>query len=156
MTSLLCCNYGKTKNYYPLFIWPLSVRNHTHQRFSYVPLHIVGRYYRNYGWSEPVEQPHQLNIALCLPLQASARMDTVKVAVDRQLEQYRWMICRSTCIGRLSAIESKCFKIERVDKYIDDPHSIVFVDVFVKLSWKENALGAVYSFNEAFNRDLPQ
>jgi hypothetical protein len=42
--------------------------------------------------SEPAGEPHQLDIALRLALQAAARLDTVQVAVDVELEQDRRVI----------------------------------------------------------------
>jgi hypothetical protein len=39
-------------------------------------------------------QPHQLDVALALPLQAPARLHPVEVAVDVNLQQRRWMVGR--------------------------------------------------------------
>jgi hypothetical protein len=37
------------------------------------------------------------------------------------------MLCRPARLGWHSAIKSNRFKTEYIDKYVDDPHSIVFV-----------------------------
>ena len=42
--------------------------------------------------SQPSGQPHQLDVALGLTLQAATGLNAVQIAVDVQLQQYRRMI----------------------------------------------------------------
>src|SRR5207244_12832384 len=45
---------------------------------------------------QPPRQPHQLQVALRLPLQPSARLDPVQIPVDVDLQQRRRVIARSS------------------------------------------------------------
>src|ERR1700704_5739602 len=65
-------------------------------------------------------EPHYLNVASGLTLEPAARLNPVEVAVDVELQQYRWMIRRPTgCLG-INPAESKLGQIEFVDKDVDD------------------------------------
>src|ERR1019366_8651078 len=63
-------------------------------------------------WSQSARQPYQLNIALRLPLKAAARLEPIKVAVEIDLQQRRWVISRAW----LNAFKAKGSKIKLVDE----------------------------------------
>src|SRR6476646_3013762 len=52
-------------------------------------------------------QPNQLDVALALPLQTSARLHTIEVAADVNLQQRRWMIGRPSCRLRLHTAKAQ-------------------------------------------------
>ena len=70
-------------------------------------------------------QPNQLDVTLALPLQASARLHTIEVAVDVNLQQRRRMIGRPSCRLRLNAVKTQPSQIKFIDKYIDRPDRII-------------------------------
>src|ERR1700738_3749618 len=53
--------------------------------------------YRLEVWHQAAGQPHQLNVALALPLQAPARLHPIEVSVDVNLQQRRRMVGRPSC-----------------------------------------------------------
>src|SRR5215470_13639175 len=42
--------------------------------------------------SQPTREPHDFNVAAGLALKAPARLNPIEVAVDVELQQYRWMV----------------------------------------------------------------
>ncbi len=62
--------------------------------------------------TQTASQPHQFDVALSLPLEATARLDAVQIVVDVKLEQRRWVVCGSTRLLRLNPVESKGLQIE--------------------------------------------
>ncbi len=81
-------------------------------------------------------QPHHLDIATRLTLKPPARLDPVEVAVDVELEQHRRMIPRPARRLGLCAIETETAQIKLVDKDIDHPNRIVFVDPVLEIRRK--------------------
>ena len=77
-------------------------------------------------------QPHQLDVALRLALQAPARLDAVEVAVDVDLQQHRRVVRRSARRRRLDALKAQLAKIQLIDEDIDDADRVVFGNVVVQ------------------------
>ena len=74
---------------------------------------------------QPTRQPHQLDIALRLALQAAAGLDTVQVAVDVDLQQHRGVVggppsCRRRHPSKPSSRRSSC-----INKDVNHSHRIV-------------------------------
>src|SRR5262245_53006605 len=42
--------------------------------------------------NQPAGEPHHLNVAPSLAFKSAARLDSIEVAVDVELQEYRWMI----------------------------------------------------------------
>ena len=76
-------------------------------------------------------QPHELDVALRFALQPSARLDSVQVAVDVDLEQDRRVIRRSASGRGLGAFESELVKLQPFNEHVDHPDGIVLGDVVV-------------------------
>jgi hypothetical protein len=77
-------------------------------------------------------EPHQLEVAAGLLLEAAAGRDTVEIAVDTDLEQGRRMIGRAACHLRDDTPEPQSAQVEFLDKDVDHPHWIVVADVLVE------------------------
>ena len=58
-------------------------------------------------WNEPLYQPHQLDIALRLAFEPTARLNSVQVAVDVDLQQGARMVRGASGMRRLGAPESE-------------------------------------------------
>src|SRR5512132_4312589 len=63
-------------------------------------------------------QPHHFQIAASLTLQPPARLDSVEIAVNVQLEHRRRMIPGSAGRCRIDAIEPKVAELECIDEHI--------------------------------------
>ena len=74
---------------------------------------------------ELARQPHQLDVAARLALQASARLNLIQIAVDVKREQHRRMIAWPT--RRSGAGKPQRRQIQ----FVDDAHGAVFVNVIV-------------------------
>ena len=74
---------------------------------------------------EAADQPHQLNIAPGLPLQAPARRDLIEIAVQVEFEQRRRMIAWAAGDGGRHAGKAKGCEIEFVDEHIDDASRVI-------------------------------
>src|SRR5216684_5709023 len=76
-------------------------------------------------------QPHQLDVALALPLQTPARLHPIEVSVDVNLQQCRRMVGRPSCRLWLDAAKAEFGQIELIDKDIDRPERIVIAQIVV-------------------------
>src|ERR1700738_1710111 len=76
-------------------------------------------------------QPHQLDVALALPLQAPARLYPIEISVDVNLQQWRRMVGRSS--GRLwrDAAKAEPVQIKLIDKDIDRPDRIILTQIVI-------------------------
>jgi hypothetical protein len=101
--------------------------------------------------SEPAGEPHQLDVALRLALQAAALLDTVQVAVDVELQQDRGVVRGPTGGCRIDAFEAQCKEIQLLDEGIDDSHRVVFADIVVKALWQQSDLLPVLAFDESLH-----
>src|SRR5258708_5103955 len=100
-------------------------------------------------------QPNQLNVALTLPLQASARLHPIEVSVDVNLQQCSRMIGRPSCHLRLNAAEAQPAQIKFIDKDIDRPDRIILGQIIFQPLGKQSALTAVIANDKTRHRILP-
>src|SRR6188472_4613500 len=106
--------------------------------------------------SKPAREPHHLNVAPGLTLKPAARLNSVEIAVNVELQEQRWMIRRSAgCLG-IDPAEPKLSQIEFVDKDVDHPNRIFLADPVFQTFWKQRVLTAIHSLNEAPHLSPPQ
>src|SRR5580704_19064656 len=70
-------------------------------------------------------QPDHLDIALTLPLQASARRHAIEVAIDVELEHRARMVARSARVEWLDADEAELVEIKPVNEHVDRANGVV-------------------------------
>jgi hypothetical protein len=99
-------------------------------------------------------QPHHLDVALGLPLQASAGLNPIKIAVDVNLQQRRRMVGGPAGRFGLHPVEAKLVQIKPVDEHLNGSDGIIFCDVVVKAFGKQSALGSVCTFDVSLHRLL--
>src|SRR5262249_45353173 len=97
-------------------------------------------------------QPDQLDIALALPLQASARRNPIEVAVDVKLEHNGRMIAGSAGIEWLDADESKLVEIKTIDEHVDRSYRVILDHVVIERRRKQCALPPIQSLNKALHQ----
>jgi hypothetical protein len=105
---------------------------------------------------EPLEEPDHFQIALCLALQAPARLDAVQVAVDVELQQLRGIIARSSGHLRHGPIKTQFSQVERIDEGIDSSDRVALVDPIIEAIGQQCRLPAIRSFHEPLHRSPPQ
>ena len=98
---------------------------------------------------EPPGEPHHLEIALALALQAAARVHAIEIAVDVELEQRCGMVGRSASVGRIDAREPQIAKIQRVDENIDRANWIALVDEVIEAFGQQRRLPPIHPLHEA-------
>src|SRR5262245_29047153 len=106
--------------------------------------------------SQPTGEPHRLNIASSLPLKPPARLNPVEVAVNVELQQYRWMVGRPSGCLRLDPAKPKLRQIEFLDKDVDRSNGIVLADPVFQAFGKQRALPAIRALTEAPHPILPR
>ena len=89
---------------------------------------------------KPPKQPHHFQIAMALALQPPARLHTIKIAIDIELEVDRGMIPRPSNVQRLDRIEAQFLQIKPIDKRIDDANRIVLADPVIEASRQQRKL----------------
>ncbi len=99
-------------------------------------------------------EPHQLEVAAGLLLEAAARREAIEIAVDVDLEQGRRMIGRAACGVRENAVEPQSVQVELLDKSFDSAHRIVGRHIVVQALRKQGGLPAVFPFNETLHAAL--
>jgi hypothetical protein len=100
-------------------------------------------------------QPHQLDIALALPLKPSARLDAIEISVNVDLQQRRRMISRSARGKGRDAVKAELGKIQPIDKDIDRPHRIILAYIVIQHRGKQRALTAIRPLDKALSSDPP-
>src|SRR3954465_750997 len=100
-------------------------------------------------------QPNQFDVALALPLQTPARLHSIKVSVDVNLQQGRRVIGWPSCRLRLTPPEAQPRQIKLIDKDIDRPNRIVLAQIVVQSLGKQRALTAIIANDKARHRILP-
>ncbi len=75
-------------------------------------------------------QPHQLDVPLRLPLQPTARLHPVEIAIDVELQQ-RAGVIGGPPRGRRHDLEAQARQIELVHEDVDDPGEAVLTDVVI-------------------------
>ena len=101
---------------------------------------------------QPPGQPHQLDVALGLPLQPPARRDLVDVAVDVDLQQQRpddRPAARSPPAS--TPVEPQRPQVQLVDEHVDHPDRVLLRHVVIQILRKQNALPAILTLDEALH-----
>ncbi len=96
-------------------------------------------------------QPHQLDVALRLALQAPAGLDAVQVAVDVNLEQYRRVVGRTARVRRRGTCEAKHLEIEFCHEGVDDPNRVVLANEVIQTFGQQRDLLPVFAFDESLH-----
>jgi peptidoglycan/xylan/chitin deacetylase (PgdA/CDA1 family) len=99
-------------------------------------------------WSEPSEQPHHLEIALALALEAPARLNAVEVPVDVELEVQRWVVAWPSEVGWLRHLEAQLVEIQLLDERIDDANRIAILNPLVEAFRQQRQLPPIDPFDE--------
>lgn len=98
---------------------------------------------------QPACQPHQLDVALALPLHASTGLDTVEVAVDIDLQQHSRVIRGAARQCRRQAIEAQSLQVKFADECVDHSDRVVLGDEVVKALWQQRNLVPIVTFNKS-------
>ena len=96
-------------------------------------------------------EPHQFDVALGFPFQASAGLDAVEVAIQVELEQYRRMIGRAACGRRGNPGKSQRAQVQFVDEDFNCANRIVFRYVVIQTLGKQGNLCPVFAFDESLH-----
>ncbi len=96
-------------------------------------------------------QPHQLNVALRLALQAPARLQAVEIPVDVDLEQHRRVVRRTPGVRRRASVEAQPDQIKFVDEGIDRAYRVVLGDLVVDTRGQQRDLRSVFPFDESLH-----
>lgn len=105
---------------------------------------------------EPSSEPHQLDVALGLALQATAGLNAIQVAVDVELQLHRRVIRRSTSGGWIHALEAERLKIQFLDERVNDAHRVVFADIVIQTLGQQNNLVSIFAFDESLHGHLAE
>jgi hypothetical protein len=96
-------------------------------------------------------EPHQLDVALGLTLQAAARLDAIEVTVDVDLQQHRGVVGWSAGCRRIDGLKTQRAKIECFDERLDDSHGIVLGDEVLDAFWKQYRLCSTLTLDKALH-----
>ncbi|SKY84766.1 Uncharacterised protein [Mycobacteroides abscessus subsp. massiliense] len=100
---------------------------------------------------QPAGQPHQLQVALGLPLQPPARRDPVQIAVEVDLEQRRRMVRRPAGRLRHHAGKAQTRQIQLLDEGLDGADRIVLADIVVQAVRQQRGLTTVLPLDETLH-----
>src|SRR5262249_3547292 len=96
-------------------------------------------------------QPDQFDVALAFPLQAPARRNPIKIAIDVELEHNAGVIAGSAGVEWLDADEPELLEIETVNEHVDRSHRVILGHIVIERCRKERALPAIQPFNKALH-----
>src|SRR6266436_289101 len=97
-------------------------------------------------------QPHQLQVALRLPLQPSTRLDPVQIPVYVDLQQRRGVVARpSRRLGQDR--KSELAQVQLLDERVDHPHRVIGRNVLLDALRQQVPLSSVVLFNETLHRN---
>jgi hypothetical protein len=94
-------------------------------------------------WSEPVQPPHQFDMAMRLVLSLTAGTNLVQIAMDVQLQPSTRLIGRPTCFLGSGILKTQRRQIQALDIDIDDTNGVGIVNVVVDNVWEKPDLIAV-------------
>src|SRR5271166_4463890 len=141
---------------------------------KFIPLDIVPGSYINIGGEDrervehysnpffaltprqPPGQPHQLDIALRFPFEPPARLHTVEIAVEVDLQQRRGMIGRATRHLRHNSIKAQHRQIQFINEGIDDADRVIFPDAVVQAIRQQDELAPVLALNKTLHSGPPE
>ena len=104
---------------------------------------------------QPADQPHHFHIAPGLPLEPTARLNPVEIAVDVELQQIARMIGRPAGRQRRDPVEPQTTKIELIDEDVDRPNRVVLADPVFQALGKQRALAAIDTLHKTLHQTLP-
>src|SRR5258705_13864508 len=96
-------------------------------------------------------KPHHLDVAQSLTFKPTARLDTIEIAADVELQQHRWMIRRTASGLELDPAKSKLRQIEFINKNVNDANGIALANPAFQAFGKQRALCAINSINKALH-----
>src|SRR5262249_16937339 len=99
-------------------------------------------------------EPHHLNVAPTLTLEPTARLNSIEIAVDVQLQQDRGMVGRPSGRLRINATETELRQIESLDKYVDCANRIIFANPILQAFREQRTLPSIRAFNEPLHLSL--
>ena len=102
---------------------------------------------------QPVEQPHQLDVALALALQTPRGPHLLQVAVQVQLQQVGRVVGRAARGRRLGLAEPQLHEVERSDEGIDDPADVVLRHQLIERYREQRPLVPTVTAHEAHNEN---
>jgi hypothetical protein len=105
---------------------------------------------------QPPQQPDHLEIAPCLALQTTARLDAVEIAVYVELQQPGRVVGGPARRFRHHAIEAELPEVQRVDERINRADRIALVDKVIEAFGQQRPLPPIRPFNEPLHRLPPQ
>ena len=100
-------------------------------------------------------QPHQLDIATRLTLQATAGRDAVQIAVDEELQQHSRMVAWATGSGGHTTLEAERRKIKLLDEEVDDTDQVILADPVLKAIREKRDLFPVDAVDKTRHPCLP-
>ena len=100
---------------------------------------------------QPADQPHHFHIAPGLPLEPTARLNPVEIAVDVELQHIRRMIGRPAGRQRLDPVKPEAEKIELIDEDVDRPNRVVLADPVFQALRKQRALAAIDTLDKTLH-----
>ena len=101
-------------------------------------------------------QPHNLNITQGFPFKAPARLNTIEVTVDIELQQNPGLIARPARCLRLDPVKAKITEIKFIDKNINNPNRVVFADIILKAFGKQRNLATINALDKTLHHKTPQ
>ena len=96
---------------------------------------------------QPAGQPHQLDTALGLPFEPTARLDAIEIAVKIDLQQGRWIIGRTPRRIRNNPGKPQRAQIKFVNKSIDHPNRVVLRHILFQAFRKQHRLTPIRALN---------
>jgi hypothetical protein len=96
-------------------------------------------------------QPHHLHVATGLALKPVARLDSVEIAVNIELQQNRWMIQWPVRGLGIDTAETEFSEIQLIDKHINHPNRIVLANPVLQAVGKQRRLPTSRPLNETLH-----
>src|ERR1700730_352933 len=103
--------------------------------------------------SQPNGEPHDFNVAARLTLKPTARLNSVEITEDVELQQHRRMIRGPPGGLRINPFEPKLRQIEPLNKNVDHPNRVVLANPIFQALRKQRNLLAIHALNEAAHPD---
>ncbi|CAI8774290.1 hypothetical protein EMIT0P258_190045 [Pseudomonas sp. IT-P258] len=105
--------------------------------------------------SQTARQPHQLDVALGLTFKPATGLNPIKIDVDIDLQQDRWMVGRTALCSRINTFKLKCTQVEFIDENVDHSHWIFLSNIIVQALRQQRDLRPSFTFNESLH-DRPR
>src|SRR4029434_10779393 len=96
-------------------------------------------------------QPHELDVALRLELQAETGLNAIKITVDVELQQHRRVVRRPARRRRINPTEAKRIQIKPIDEDLDHANRILRFNVVLQTGGQQGHLSSVLAFDESLH-----